>query len=107
MNEVSVIISVSNDSIYFPTCFESVLKHFIDILCGSLLMLISLFLVRFIIPISSSIRVINIIIILIYAIIGAVVYFVYSKYIGLDKLVFGNGNIFSILRRIFIKKKKD
>ena len=87
--------------------FESVLKHFIDILCGSLLMLISLFLVRFIIPISSSIRVVNIIIILIYAIIGAVVYFVYSKYIGLDKLVFGNGNIFSILRRIFIKKKKD
>ena len=27
MNEVSVIISVSNDSIYFPTCFESVLKQ--------------------------------------------------------------------------------
>ena len=27
MNEVSVIISVSNDSIYFPTCFESVLNQ--------------------------------------------------------------------------------
>ena len=84
--------------------FENVLKHFVDIVCGSLLMLIVLFIIKFFVPINSDIRIINIFIILIYAVVGAFVYFIYSRYIGLDKAIFDKGNLLKSIKKLFIKK---
>ncbi len=58
--------------------FVGLVKNFIEIMCASLLMVIVLYLFKFIIPISSNKRFLNIFIILIYTLIGAIVYFTYT-----------------------------
>ena len=83
--------------------FESFIKNFIDIIIGSILMITILYISKFFIPISSSTRIMNILIILGYAVIGMIVYFVYSHYIKLTNRVFGR-DIFKIIRKIIIKK---
>ena len=100
----SIIMSIIILHNKYKINFENVLKHFVDIICGSLLMLIVLFIVKFFVPICSDTRIFNIFIILIYSFIGACVYFVYSRYIGLDKVVFDNGSIFKNIKKIFIRK---
>ena len=70
--------------------FESVMKHLTDILCGSILMIIILFLIRFISPTNNGGRVINIFIILFYAIIGCGIYLVYTSKTKTFKSIFGN-----------------
>lgn len=84
--------------------FESVLKYFIDILCGTIIMLCILMLCRFIIPICSDIRLVNLLIIIVYSIIGAIIYFVYSKLSGLDDNIFGKNHIFRSIKKIILKK---
>ncbi len=83
--------------------FESVLNHFIDILCGSFLMILVLNLLKIIIPIVSMNRFINIILILIYALFGALVYFYYAYRTGLTKKIFGD-RFFKSIMNIFMKK---
>ena len=57
--------------------YESTAKQFINILCGTVLMVIVLYLTTFVIPISSSSRFLNIPIIIAYTVIGAIVYFIF------------------------------
>ena len=101
---ISIIICIVILNKKYGIKFESVLKNFIDIICGSLLMLVILMCLKFLIPISSNIRFLNIIIIVIYSFIGAIVYFLYSKYSGLDSSIFGNNNLFKNIKKLFIKK---
>lgn len=70
--------------------YENVIKNFFDILCGSMLMIIILYLVKFIVPIYSNVRIVNLGIILIYSVIGALVYFVYTYKSKTFKNIFGN-----------------
>ena len=69
--------------------FESVMKHLTDILCGSILMIIILFIIRFISPSNSGGRVINIFIILFYSIVGCIIYLVYTSKTKTIKSTFG------------------
>ena len=62
----------------YKISFESVLKHFVDIICGSIIMIIALFILKFFVPICSDVRIVNVLIIILYAFVGAVVYFAYS-----------------------------
>ena len=55
------------------------------------------------IPIYSTTRLMNLLIILVYMIIGIIVYFLYGYYTKLIKRVFGNG-IFRTIKRIIMKK---
>ena len=87
----------------YSVSFESVLRSFVDILCGSFIMVFVLFLLRFIIPIQSSERFLNTFIILGYAIVGGGVYFAYAYYSKLTKSIFGGNFVQSILK-IFIRK---
>lgn len=82
---------------------EDVLKSFIDILCGSLVMLVGLMIVRFFVPVSSNTRALNILIIIFYAIVGASIYLIYAHFSKLSKNVFGNSMIRKI-RRILLKR---
>lgn len=83
--------------------FEMFIKNFFDIIFSSILMVIILYIFKFIIPISSSNRLMNIVIILIYTIIGMVVYFVYAHYIKLTNKVFGKSAV-NTIRKLLLRK---
>lgn len=57
--------------------FEESVKHFVDILCAALFMFIVLYAVNLIVPVCVDNRFMNIFIILLYTVIGAVVYFIF------------------------------
>ena len=57
--------------------YESTAKQLINISCGTVLMVISLLLVKLVVPIASSSRFLNIPITLIYTLVGGSVYFIY------------------------------
>ncbi len=68
------------------------------LLFADIFMILSLFLVKFVVPISSSVRLLNIPIILVYTIIGAGVYLLVSYKSGVIEEVLG--------RKMLIKIKK-
>ena len=83
--------------------FEEVIKCFFDIMCASILMILVLFVMKLIIPIYSSTRIVNLFIILLYMVVGMIVYFLYGYYTKLIKRVFGNG-ILNTVKKIIMKK---
>ena len=87
----------------YHVSFEQVLKSFVDILCGSFLMILVLFIIHFMVPVYSSVRIMNLFIIMFYACIGAIVYFVYAKVSKLTYSIFGDRFLKSIMK-IFIRK---
>ena len=66
-------------------------------------MILFLSLIKFIIPIASTIRLNNLIIIIVYALLGAMIYFVYAYFTGLTKKIFGK-DIVLVLKRVLTKK---
>ena len=98
---VSFIICLIVLHVKYKIDYEETVKSFIDIICGSMIMIIALFLLKFIIPISSDVRVYNIFIILGYTLVGGLVYLVYTYLAGTIKNVFGNK-----LDKIFKPQKK-
>lgn len=70
--------------------YEETVKNFTDILCGCMLMVVVLFLMKFIIPVVSEVRIINLFILLIYLVIGAFIYLVFVGKMGAIKNIFGN-----------------
>ena len=86
--------------------FESVVKHFIDIICGSLFMIIVLYILRFFVPISSSIRIVNLGIILLYAFIGCVCYILYVHKVGVLTSIFGKRWLKNMYASFFQKNVK-
>ena len=70
--------------------FEELLSNFIDILCGTILMGIILLVMKWLIPVDSTSRFINILVIILYAVIGAIVYFIYTYKSKTINKLFGN-----------------
>ena len=70
--------------------FEDVMKNLVDILSGSILMVIILFVIKFILPINNGGRVINIFIILFYSFIGFLIYLLYTSKTKTIKSIFGH-----------------
>ena len=87
----------------YEISFESVSRNLIDIICATILMVLVLVVVKAIIPLYSSVRIINLLIIIVYAIIGIVVYFVYAHFTGLINKVFGKG-VLRTVKKIIIRK---
>ena len=100
---ISFIISIVVLKKKYDINFESVTKNFIEIICASILMIFILALVKFIVPIYSGVRLMNLLYIVIYAIIGMCVYFGYSHVTGLTNKTFGKSAI-NTIKRIIIKK---
>ena len=83
--------------------FEEIVNNFINIMCSAFLMVIILFICKLFIPITSTNRIMNLVIILIYTVIGAIVYFVFNHFSKLTNKVFGR-DIFKILNKLFFRK---
>ena len=85
----SFVIAIIRLSKKFEINYEDLIKHFIDILCGSMLMSGILFLLKFIVPISSNVRIVNLLIILFYGVVGGLVYVIFTYKTGTIRHVFG------------------
>ena len=70
--------------------YEDMIKNFIDVLCASMIMIFVLFLIRFIVPISSDTRILNLGIILLYTVCGGCIYFFCTYRMKTVKHVFGD-----------------
>lgn len=82
--------------------YEETIKQFINILCGTVLMIIGLLLLKLIVPIASTNRFINIPIVIIYTLVGMIIYFFYMyKTNSIDK-IFGE----KLLQKFKRKNKK-
>lgn len=69
---------------------DKFISNVFNIIIGNILMAVVLLIIKFIIPINVDARIFSLLIIIIYAIIGMVIYFVYSYKTGLLKDVLGN-----------------
>lgn len=98
---VSFIICIVSLSKKYHIHYENFIKNMIDVICGSMVMIIVFFIIKFLFPISSTSRWINIFIILFYVLVGIVVYFVYAYKFKVFNHIFGKS-----LLQIFHKKKK-
>jgi uncharacterized membrane protein YkvI len=96
---VSFIICLISLHIKSKVDYEETVKNFTDILCGCMVMVVLLFLMKFIIPIVSTSRVLNIFIILAYSLVGIVVYLLFVSKIGVVKNIFGKN-----FKNVFKKK---
>ncbi len=94
---ISFVISLIILRKKYNISFDGVIKNFIEIMCASLLMIVILYLLKFIVPLYSTNRIFNIFIILFYSLIGIIVYFIYSLKTKTIKNIFGN--------KLFKKKK--
>ena len=81
--------------------YEKTIKQGINALCGTVIMVLVLMIVKLIVPISVSSRFLNILIIAIYALIGIIVYFLYMYKTKSIEEVFGD----NILNRLKRKKR--
>ena len=82
--------------------YEETIKQFINTLCGTVLMVIGLLLLKLIVPIASTNRFINIPIVIIYTLVGMIIYFFYRyKTNSIDK-IFGE----KLLQKFKRKNKK-
>ena len=62
-------------------------------------MIFGLCILKLIIPISSSIRIYNLLIILIYGVFGCILYFLYGKFTNLTNTIFGN-KVYQIIKSL-------
>ena len=97
----SIVICLVTLYYKYHISFEDLARNIIDIICGVVLMMMGLVILKFIIPISSSIRIVNLFIIILYGLIGITIYFLYAYKIKLFKKVFNKslGNIIKSLKK--------
>ena len=86
---VSFLICIIQMKRKYHINYEEFAKNFIDILCGSMLMVFVLFLVNFIVPDTTS-RGISFIYIVLYTGIGGITYFIYMYRFKVMKRIFGS-----------------
>ena len=83
--------------------FKNTFNYFIEMMIGSILMIIVLFILSLIIPIYSKVRIVNLFIILLYALVGAIVYFIYVYKVKLLSNILGR-NFINKIKNIILKK---
>jgi len=100
---LSFIICLIILKIKYQLNYEMLVKRVIDIICASIFMILILFVVKLFVPIFSTNRLLNLVIIIFYALIGCLSYFAYSYKVKLVQNIFGN----QLLSKIFKKKNKS
>lgn len=96
---VSFMICIMRLKFKYKINYENLTKNLIDTICGSMLMIVGLFLVNLILPSTDS-RIIHLVYIVIYVAVGALIYIVYMWSTKSMKRIFGNR------LNYWIKKKK-
>ena len=87
---VASIICLVILNVKYKIQYESTIKNFINILCGSMVMIIVLMIFRVFVPSYSTNRIMNLFIIILYMIVGVVVYFIFTYKTKTIKDIFGN-----------------
>ncbi len=82
---------------------EEIIKNIFDILCGCIIMVFVLCLMKIFISITTSTRMLSFIIILLYGIVGACIYLIFAYQLGIIKKIFGNHMIQSF-RKLIVRK---
>ena len=82
--------------------FEKTVKHLIEVIVGIILMVIVLFLLSLFIKLDSSNRVMSLLIVFIYSLVGSTTYFFYTYKTGTMKEVFGDK-----LEKLFKKRSNN
>lgn len=83
--------------------FENMVQDLINIMVASFLMIFCLFIIKLLVPVYSSSRIVNLFIILFYGIVGIVIYFFYGNITGLTKNILGK-QFFKNIRINFFSK---
>ncbi len=96
---VSFMICIIRLKFKYKINYENLTKNLIDTICGSMLMIVGLFLVNLILPSTDS-RIIHLVYIVIYVAVGALIYVIYMWNTKSMKRIFGNR------LNYWIKKKK-
>lgn len=96
---VSFMICIMRLKFKYKINYENLTKNLIDTICGSMLMIVGLFLVNLILPSTYS-RIIHLGYIVVYVAVGALIYIVYMWNTKSMKRIFGNR------LNYWIKKKK-
>lgn len=96
---VSFMICIMRLKFKYKINYENLTKNLIDTICGSMLMIVGLFLVNLILPSTDS-RIIHLVYIVVYVAVGAFIYIVYMWNTKSMKRIFGNR------LNYWIKKKK-
>ena len=97
---VPLIICLIVLNLKYKIKYEKVAKNAIDIIFTTVLMLIVLFAFKMFVPVVVDNRLLNILVICFYALVGSVVYFTFAKKMGIIKNVFGDSldKIFKLKR---------
>ena len=82
--------------------FENLLRNCFDILCGSVLMTIVLIGIKSLVTVEYTNRMISLIIVIVYAIIGMLIYVIYSNKSKVIDRIFGD----KYLKRVLLKIRK-
>lgn len=96
---VSFVICIVQLRYKYKVRYEELVKNFMDILCGAMLMIVGLLVIKYLLP-SSSNRFVGFLYIVIYTLIGGSIYFIYAYKSKLLFHVFGDK-----VRDLFCKKK--
>lgn len=100
---VSFMICIIRLKFKYKINYENLTKNLIDTICGSMLMIVGLFLVDLILPSTDS-RIIHLVYIVVYVAIGVFVYTIYMWNTKSMKRIFGNRLPSNI--KLFHRKKK-
>lgn len=100
---VSFMICIMRLKFKYKINYENLTKNLIDTICGSMLMIVGLFLVDLILPSTDS-RIIHLVYIVVYVAVGALIYIVYMWNTKSMKRIFGNRLPSNI--KLFHRKKK-
>ena len=98
---VSFLICIFQLKIKYKINYEEFAKNIVDVLCGSMLMIFVLFLLHLVLPDTSS-RVISLLYVFVYTLVGGIIYFIYMWNTKSMKRIFGNrlsSKFFSFLRK--------
>lgn len=83
--------------------YNDTIKQFMNVFCSSMIMIIGLLLLHLVVPRVVDSRILNVFIILLYVVVGAVIYLIASYKTGSIKEIFGNNGF----RGVFSKLKKS
>ena len=95
---LSSVICLIYIKIKYKLNYEETFKQLINILCGSIIITIALFILKIFIPIYSNIRIINLFIIIIYFIIAFIIYSIYMYLTNSLDSMFGK-NVLKIIKK--------
>lgn len=103
---VSLIICLYVLHRKYEVNYETTFKELVNVLCSAFFMIITLLVLRFIVPQVVLSRLLNILIIAVYTLIGALVYFFITYRTGTVKRIFGEDLLDKISNK-FKKRKKQ